>query len=125
MNCLIYRDSFAYEKLRAKRQNKHGAYLLRESHISYEELYLDICLEDGQSATTFAIVKTADGAWTFAGLECQPCSNVRELLAVQGNEKHLGIPGFELKECLPSSENGNIVELVTFSPTCNISWEYF
>lgn len=98
-------DSFAYDKLRVKRQNKQGSYLLRESHLSYDELFLDVCLEDGQPATTFSIIKSADGAWTFAGLECQPCNNVRELLAVQGNEKRLGIPGFELKECLPSSEN--------------------
>ncbi len=67
---------------------------------------MDICLEDGQSATTFSIVKSADGGWNFAGLDSQPCANVRELLATQGNERRLGIPGFELKECLPSSENG-------------------
>nr|CAH0112132.1 unnamed protein product [Daphnia galeata] len=98
-------DSFAYNKLRAKRQNKQGSYLLRESHVNYDELYLDVCLEDGQPSTTFSIIKSADGSWTFTGLDCQPCNSVRELLALQGNEKKLGIPGFELKECLPSSEN--------------------
>ena len=104
---LFSRDSFAYEKLRTKRQNKHGCYLLRESHTNYDDFYLDVCMaEDGEPATTFSIVKSTDGLWTFAGLNSQPCSSVRELLITQGNVKHLGIPGFELKECLPSSENG-------------------
>lgn len=64
-------------------------------------------MEDGQPATTFSIAKTVDKRWTFVGLDCQSCSNVRELLAVYGNEKNLGVQGFELKECLPSSENGS------------------
>lgn len=104
---MSFSDSFAYEKLRTKRQNKHGCFLLRESQFNYDEYFLDICLEEKQLPTTFSIVRLPDGMWTFAGLDCSPCPSVRELLATYTNGTELlGIPGFELKECLPSSENG-------------------
>ena len=106
MNLFFFiRDAFAYEKLRSKRHNKQGCYLLRESQFDYDELCLDLCLEEGLDATTFSIIKTADGRWHLNGLEAEPCASIRELLATY-NETTLGIPGFDLKECLPSSENG-------------------
>lgn len=107
---LMDRDSFAYEKLRSKRNNKQGCYLLRESQSDYDEFRLDVCLEEGEPATTFTITKSeAEGRWSFAGLECESYSSIRELLA-NCNEANLGIPGFELKECLPASENGLVID---------------
>lgn len=108
--CCFCRDSFAYEKLRTKRHNKQGSFLLRESQFHYDELCLDVCLEEGQPATTFSVAKTPDGRWSLTGLEAEPCASIRELVATY-NEAKLGIPGFELKECLPSSEN-DISELL-------------
>lgn len=82
--------------------------MLRESQLNYDEYYLDVCLEEKQLPTTFSIVRLNDGTWTFAGLESRSCSSVRELLATCANGEVLGIPGFALKECLPSSENGRV-----------------
>ena len=106
-----FRDFFSYEKLRKKRQNKQGCFILRESQTNYDEYLLDVCLEDGQPATTFTITKSSEGLWSFTGLECNPSSSVRQLLATHSNWTDLGIHGFELKECLPSSENGMQVHL--------------
>ena len=99
-------DLFAYEKLRSKRHNKQGSYILRENHYRYDEFCLDVCLEEGQPATTFSITKSEiDGKWNLTGLELEPCDSIRDVL---GNctEAKLGIQGFELKDCIPSSENG-------------------
>ena len=87
---------------------------MRESQTNYDEYMLDVCLEDGQPATTFTIAKSSDGTWGFAGLDCNPSTRVRQLLSTHSNWTDLGIHGFELKECLPSSENGTFVHMAIF-----------
>lgn len=90
--------------MKNKRQNRQGCYLLRESHLNYDEYCLDVCLEEGEQATTFFIEKSAEGC-TFKGLGGKTYPSIPELLT-NHQEVTKKIPGFDLKECLPPSENG-------------------
>ena len=79
--------------------------MLRESWASYNEYNLDACLEDGQPATTFVIEKSASDSWKFKSLPGQSYPSLQELL-LDHHQTTFQIPGFELKECIPPSENG-------------------
>ena len=65
--------------MKNKRQNRQGCYLLRESHLNYDEYCLDVCLEEGEQATTFFIEKSAEGC-TFKGLGGKTYPSIPELL---------------------------------------------
>ena len=104
-NWCVNRETFAYEKLKKKRENKQGCYLLRQSCTDYNEYYLDVCLEDNQPATTFFIEKSDSNNWKFKNFSTQTYSSIQELL-INHHPITSEIPGFELKECIPPSENG-------------------
>ena len=97
------REEFAYSKLKNKRNNKQGCYILRENHASYDELCLDVCLVDGEPATTFIIDKSAAAGYAVKGFAADKFARLADLLA--HHQTHAD-GRLHLKECLPSSENG-------------------
>ena len=104
-NWCLNREPFAYEKLKKKRENKQGCYLLRQSCISYNEYCLDVCLEESQPPKTFSIEKSSSNYWTFKDFSTQKCQSIQELL-INHHQFSTEIPISGLKECIPPSENG-------------------
>lgn len=46
-----FRKEFSYAKLKEKRANKTGTYILRESETEYDIYYIDVCGADGKIST--------------------------------------------------------------------------
>ena len=105
LTCISFhrREEFAYKKLKHKRQNKPGCWVLRQSQSHYDEFHLDVCLNEGEQVTTFTIEKTPGDRYAFRGFPNRSYSSIRDLLT-KHNEATEGI--LNLKECIPPSENG-------------------
>ena len=42
-----FRKEFSYNKLKEKRENRPGCFILRESETEYNVYYLDVCVDSG------------------------------------------------------------------------------
>ncbi|XP_037078956.1 tyrosine-protein kinase JAK2-like [Pollicipes pollicipes] len=90
---------FAHRKLREKRDNEPGTYLLRQDDQLYDVILVDVCQPHCVVPLTLAIEETSTGTFRCRGEEEQHDS-VQNLLA-QFSVDHL----LQFKECLPPSEH--------------------
>ncbi|XP_043204209.1 tyrosine-protein kinase hopscotch-like [Amphibalanus amphitrite] len=92
-------QEFAHQKLREKRNNEPGTYLLRQHSEEYDVILVDVCQPNCEQPLTIAIDETAGGGFRCPGEEEEHAS-IQELLA-QFSTDHL----VQFKECLPPSEH--------------------
>lgn len=97
-NC--FRKEFSYAKIKKKRANKPGTYILRESDTEYNVYYIDVCGKDGKVSSRR--VERHDGNYFSIVGNVDVYKSLPALLQDPVNSLHL-------EECLPPSEYGMCV----------------
>ncbi|KAJ8947274.1 hypothetical protein NQ318_014170 [Aromia moschata] len=90
---------FSYAKLEAKRANKAGCFIIRESESKYNNYFIDVCLKDGLKPKTFKLEKITGDEFIFND-DLTRYKNIHQLMASYNDPNG----AIWLKECLPPSE---------------------
>uniref|UniRef100_A0A1B6DNP3 non-specific protein-tyrosine kinase n=2 Tax=Clastoptera arizonana TaxID=38151 RepID=A0A1B6DNP3_9HEMI len=90
---------FSYQKLEKMRNCKPGCYILRESEMSYNQYYLDVCTKNSTKPTTYKIDKLIGAGFIFN--EEEKIYNSLQEILIELREAGRTV---YLSECIPPSE---------------------
>ncbi|EZA58280.1 hypothetical protein DMN91_006513 [Ooceraea biroi] len=90
---------FSSAKLKEKRANKPGTYVLRESEDAYNVYYIDVCGKDGKVLSQ-KVEQTVSNQFVIPDSSTQSYESLGQLISSFQNSDN----SFCLEECLPPSE---------------------
>lgn len=77
---------FSYAKLEAKRANKFGCFIIRESEVKYNMYYIDLCVKDNPKPKTFKFEKISNDEYIFND-DFKVYKSIQELIAAYNDAR--------------------------------------
>lgn len=103
MSFYFFRGEFSYSKLKDKRDNRPGTFIIRECESSYDTYFIDVCGHDSKPRT-YRIKKTGPEEYYFSATG----KVYKSLRQITTSHRDSSEPVY-LQECLRASEYGTIL----------------